>query len=159
MLRSEAALNKLAKRECKGLYRPNHSPKREIMGQRVTRVVRHETKMLRSVLYLQRPVSALQQASGWCGHSHSVPYSHLLTHGMTGATVRRPRCCAAKRLSTSLRREKAKAFLAFEVLPDPTEHRRESPTSSQISRTVREATIRNIGYLPVDSLDQCKMDR
>ena len=77
---------------------------------RVIRQVRHKTKMLGSVLYLQRPVSALQQASGWCDHPHSVPYSHLLTHGMTGATVRRPRCCAAKRLSTSLRREKAKGL-------------------------------------------------
>ena len=78
--------------------------------QRVTRLVSHETKMQRSVLYMQRPVAALQQASGWCDHPHSVPYSHLLTHGMTGATVRRPRCCAAKRLSTSLRREKAKGL-------------------------------------------------
>ena len=127
--------------------------------QRVIRVVRHGTKALGSVIYLECPVSALQQASGWCGHPHSVPDSHSLTHVMAGATVRRPWCCAAKLLSTSVFREKANAFLALEVLPDPTEHRREPPTSSHVSRTVREASIRSIGYLPVDSLDQCKIDR
>ncbi|CDI82744.1 hypothetical protein EAH_00067530 [Eimeria acervulina] len=120
----------------------NHSPNREIMGAE------------------SHPcVSALQQASGWCGHPHSVPYSHSLTHVMAGATVRRPWRCAAKLLSTSVCREKAKALSALEVLPDPTEHRREPPTSSHVSRTVREASIRSIGYLPVDSLDQCKIDR